>query len=452
MIITQKNINVLQAKKFGEAIMYKSNYVFIYKSMLGILNGITPWIDSSNIEFKLKNVGDKDKIILKFFALSQRVDEKKLTEAIGVENVNFLIDVGYAHVDGLCIVPDNYALIPILNKLYAVNTAYKEEGKNKKMIDLYVGDDSLKLLNFIYKIKGGRILDMCAGPGTIGIAIGDSATSVDFAEVNEKAINALYFNLFINDIPLHKVNVYKSDMFRHLNKTKYDYIISNPPFVPTPTNEKLPLCGDGGEDGLKFVKEIVSNAQEFLNFNGKLFMVLETIGNHNAPFIMKLLNDKFKQGILNVSLMERQIIERQSMYSAKISSEINGVTTEYKHLYEKWQEMFRREGATYIYPTLIEYINTNERLQVNVVRNYNKISRHTKFAINDNITLQPFNKKMFRISANEKNIVIDEEIAMMVTKGDFGLKDNISEKDVHDYTERMNVIKYLNENEVIKIM
>lgn len=452
MIVNKKNINASQAKKIGDFILYKSNYVFIYKSMIGTLNGIVPWIDPSNAEFAVKHIESKDRIIMNFFAFSQKTEKDKLKEAIGIENVNFLLDSGYAKTNGLYVIPDNYVLIPVFNKLIAVNTVLKTEKQQKNMMNLYIGEDSMKLINFISTIKGGRILDMCAGPGTIGIAISDYATKIDFVEINDNAINALNFNLLINDISLDKVNVYKSDMFKQLNERKYDYIVSNPPFVSTPQDAVLPLCGDGGEDGLKYAKEIIFNAQKYLNTNGKLFMVLEAVGNDNAPFVVKLLTDNFQQGVLNVSLMKRQVIELQSMYCAKISSEITSKQAEYDYLYEKWQKMFERDGVTYIYPTIIEYINKAENLRMNIVRNYDEISRHSKFVINDNIVLHSFDKKMYRINVDGKSIIFDDDVASLLKSGSLEFDRAENKNSLYNHFEKMNIVNYMKENGVIKFV
>ena len=134
MIVNKKNINASQAKKIGDFILYKSNYVFIYKSMIGTLNGIVPWIDPSNAEFAVKHIESKDRIIMNFFAFSQKTEKDKLKEAIGIENVNFLLDSGYAKTNGLYVIPDNYVLIPVFNKLIAVNTVLKTEKQQKNMM------------------------------------------------------------------------------------------------------------------------------------------------------------------------------------------------------------------------------------------------------------------------------------------------------------------------------
>ena len=181
-------------------------------------------------------------------------------------------------------------------------------------------------------------------------------------------------------------------------------------------------------------------------------MVLEAVGNHNNPFVVKLLTDNFQQGILNISLMKRQVIELQSMYCAKISSEITSKQVEYDYLYEKWQKMFERDGATYIYPTIIEYINKAENLQLNIVRNYNEISRHSKFVINDNMVFQSFDKKMYRINMDGKNIIFDDDIASLLKGWSLEFKVAGNKDGLYNHFEKMNIIKKKKKNGVIKFV
>ncbi|MDP8266074.1 MAG: HemK/PrmC family methyltransferase [Candidatus Aceula meridiana] len=61
---------------------------------------------------------------------------------------------------------------------------------------------------------------------------------------------------------------------------KFDIIISNPPYIPTPMMDTLPLdvqqeptlALDGGEDGLTFYRAIAQKARKFLKPKGKIFL------------------------------------------------------------------------------------------------------------------------------------------------------------------------------------
>lgn len=116
--------------------------------------------------------------------------------------------------------------------------------------------------------------------------------------------NCLRSNLYINDVEMDKVNVIQSDLFDNIKDNRYDYILNNPPFVPVPDGEFLPDCGAGGEDGLLLVRRILEKADQYLNPNGRLYMVLESIGNFEKPVVIEEFERYFRQGIVNVALLK----------------------------------------------------------------------------------------------------------------------------------------------------
>ncbi len=230
----KQSINKTCAETFGDFIKNKTNYLFVYKSLLGAFYGIDPWINEKKVEFILKNVSNKDSVLAKFFLLCESVEKEQLSLVIGDINTQFLIDSGYAYTDNDIIIPDNYVLIPIKNKLLVVNPPYKKFRNGKKVPDLYVGADSLKLINYFKGEKRETLLDLCSGSGIIGIALSDYVNKIDFVEIREDVIDVLKFNLLINRISEERVEVKKSDLYEELANKKYDYIVTNPPFIPTP--------------------------------------------------------------------------------------------------------------------------------------------------------------------------------------------------------------------------
>jgi ribosomal protein L3 glutamine methyltransferase len=79
----------------------------------------------------------------------------------------------------------------------------------------------------------------------------------------------------------------QSDVFSALGKTRYDLIVSNPPYVNAPSMDALPaeyrhepsLALAAGADGLDIVHRILAGARKNLNAEGVL--VVE-IGHNRA--------------------------------------------------------------------------------------------------------------------------------------------------------------------------
>jgi len=90
-------------------------------------------------------------------------------------------------------------------------------------------------------------------------------------------------------------------------KGKLDLAISNPPYIPQDTYEKLPkevknfepkIALIGGEDGLKHIREIIQKAPLFLKDNG--WLILENHFDQGSKVEQLLIENKFKYvGIVN---------------------------------------------------------------------------------------------------------------------------------------------------------
>ena len=149
-----------------------------------------------------------------------------------------------------------------------------------------------------------KILDLGSGTGCLGLSLLKEypCSKASFFDVSKKSleivkINSLNFGLshrskFVNldwrdetwDANLNKIE----------NKTKFDVIISNPPYIPTEDIKKLQkevkeydpfIALNGGEDGLQAYQSIIPKLKNIMNKNGKIFF---EIGKGQESYITKL--------------------------------------------------------------------------------------------------------------------------------------------------------------------
>jgi ribosomal protein L3 glutamine methyltransferase len=123
-----------------------------------------------------------------------------------------------------------------------------------------------------------RILDLCTGSGCLAIL---AARAFPRARVDASDISAAALEVAARNVRKHRlagrVRLVKSDLFAKLT-ARYDLIVSNPPYVATPSMRKLPpeyryepgLALAGGRDGLEFVSRIIAGAHEHLSPGGLL--------------------------------------------------------------------------------------------------------------------------------------------------------------------------------------
>lgn len=149
-----------------------------------------------------------------------------------------------------------------------------------------VAEKAVSLIN-----KQDNVLDLCTGSGAIAIAVQKKTDcKMIAADLSEKALSLAKENAENNKAEIEFV---KSDMFKNL-KGKYDYIISNPPYIKTEDIKTLdnivkdyePIQAlDGGEDGLKFYKILAEKSKDYLTEKG--IIVLE-IGENQAEDLKKI--------------------------------------------------------------------------------------------------------------------------------------------------------------------
>lgn len=127
----------------------------------------------------------------------------------------------------------------------------------------------------------GRVLDLCAGSGCIGIAAAAYLpdAQVDLVDVSPGALAVAAANVARHDLA-DRVRVVESDLFAALAGQRYDLIVSNPPYVAAEELAALPaeyraepsLGLAGGDDGLDLVREILRQAPAHLAPDGVLIV------------------------------------------------------------------------------------------------------------------------------------------------------------------------------------
>ena len=143
------------------------------------------------------------------------------------------------------------------------------------------------------------ILDMCTGSGCIAISLSkiggfDGVTAVDLSKEALKVANRNA------DVLLGpgRITLIESDLFQAIEpKSRFDIIVSNPPYIPTEIIKELQpevrnfepmLALDGREDGLFFYRQLVSEGRRFLNPGGSIYF---EIGYDQAESVSALLEN-----------------------------------------------------------------------------------------------------------------------------------------------------------------
>jgi release factor glutamine methyltransferase len=126
------------------------------------------------------------------------------------------------------------------------------------------------------EIDGARpsVLDVCTGSGALALTAARCGAGVTAVDVSRRAVLTARLNARLNGVRLRAL---RSDLFRALGDARFDVIVSNPPYVPAPTDD-LPTRGrarawDAGLDGRVFIDRLIDEAPAHLRPGGVLLMV-----------------------------------------------------------------------------------------------------------------------------------------------------------------------------------
>ncbi|NOT12612.1 MAG: 50S ribosomal protein L3 N(5)-glutamine methyltransferase [Methylococcaceae bacterium] len=127
----------------------------------------------------------------------------------------------------------------------------------------------------------GKILDVCTGSGCIAIACAYAfpEAQVDAVDLSQDALAVAELNVAKHHLA-DQVTVYLSDLFSDLPETRYDIIVSNPPYVAIAEWQQLPpefraepdMGFLGGATGLDLVLRILVDANDYLTEQGILIV------------------------------------------------------------------------------------------------------------------------------------------------------------------------------------
>ena len=156
--------------------------------------------------------------------------------------------------------------------------------------------------------SGDYILDMCTGSGCIGITIAKKFPEVKVLgiDVSEKALAVAEKNK--HKLEADNIDFMLSDLFEKLNQDiTFNIIASNPPYIPTKVIDGLQdevrlhdpiLALDGSEDGLKYYRNISSEAGKYLEPDGWLCF---EIGAEQALDVSDIME---REGFRNITVIK----------------------------------------------------------------------------------------------------------------------------------------------------
>ena len=237
----------------------------------------------------LKNLSFTDFV----FALQQEVteEEKEFVEEIYTKLANHIpaqYIIGHAEFFGMQLKVDERVLIP--------------RPETEELVELILAENLKDNL---------KVLDIGTGSGAIALALAKNRPdwSVTAADISQDALELATENAKRQDIDLTFI---RTDCFSEIS-SKYDIIVSNPPYISREDQEEvglnvlhsephLALFAD--EDGLAIYRRIAEDSKDYLNDGGKIYLEIGYKQGQSVPALfmenlpekrVRTLKDQFGQ-------------------------------------------------------------------------------------------------------------------------------------------------------------
>lgn len=185
--------------------------------------------------------------------------------------------------------------------LYRKQKALAAQYTGSNLTNISVDNDSHnvsdgKLKQVVQKNEKIKVLDLCTGSGCIGISVAKLCpeAEVTLADISEGALAVAGKNA--EDLNV-EVSLIKGNLFENIEE-RFDYILSNPPYIPSQVIEGLMpevrdyeprLALDGEADGLSFYRQIIEQAPDYLNPDGRIYF---EIGAEQGQDMLRLMTER----------------------------------------------------------------------------------------------------------------------------------------------------------------
>jgi carbamoyltransferase len=197
--------------------------------------------------------------LIKLFLLSLSVPESDVRETLGKEVFEIMLDMGLLSKTGEKAINSPINIFPCRGCLIVTDSSFVNVCVPKHVYPLM--NDSYNLAHSIIMEPCEKTLDLCTGSGVQAIVASKFSKKVIGVDVNPRALNFARFNALLNQAD--NVEFRKGDLYEAVKGEKFDRILSNPPFVPSP--EKRVYFRDGGPSGEDILKRIVAGLKDHLN-------------------------------------------------------------------------------------------------------------------------------------------------------------------------------------------
>lgn len=137
----------------------------------------------------------------------------------------------------------------------------------------YLGPDSVALAMHSTPHSGEDVLDLCAGTGLQALAAARVGARVTAVELDPAVAGVARLNAALNGVR-DRVEVLVGDLYEPVARgLRFDRVVANIPFVPSPPDLPFPVSGAGGPDGFALGRRVLQGLPARLRRRGTAHLV-----------------------------------------------------------------------------------------------------------------------------------------------------------------------------------
>ena len=142
-------------------------------------------------------------------------------------------------------------------------------------------------------IRGRRVLEPFSGCGPLGLlAIHLGARHVCCADINPRAMAFLDHNLDRNNLDPTRLARHVGDVLDFAPDEPFDWLLANPPFVPTPDGIQGAVHSAAGLDGNRLSTGLLSRLPSLLRSTGQALLSVFQIEARGEPLLARFCREQ----------------------------------------------------------------------------------------------------------------------------------------------------------------
>jgi hypothetical protein len=189
------------------------------------------------------------------------------------------------------------------------------------------------LANFPAIVRDKLVFEPFAGSGPLGfMALMVGARHVDFLDINPRASEFHRDTAQLNQFSPDRFTSIVGDIVNFIPKRKYDLILTNPHFVPTPNAIEGTITSNGGPEGNRFVEILFCRLEDFLESSGEALISLFQFVKNGQPLVGELILK-----MLNGRIVELTPSQKRPLSFAAYRAAYSQVFADATEAIERWE-------------------------------------------------------------------------------------------------------------------